>query len=521
MLTEKKTVTQIFDEMWKKIEALQGSANKHNYKYAVLYLFFLKYLDDKFQERREEIHKENGIRHIDNPSFYAAKGVPFLYKESRWDEMRGETGNILVHLDKVFKSIEEANIETFKGVFERNFFSSENARLDPTNVKSLINVITNLKSSEEEGDFLGKAYQYLLNRFSEKGDNSSAFYTPQTIVKLMVSLIEPFEGNIYDPCCGSGGMFVQTSEMVKELQFGNQKIRVHGQELRSDTYSLCKMNLAMRGIIDAELGEPSCTFNNDQHPHKKVDFVLANPPFNQSKWRKDNTLLDDPRWNGYEVPPVSNANYAWILHIRDKLSQNGVAGVLLANKSLDATGKEEKIRRKLIENDLIEAIITLPRKTFYNTDIAVTLWIINRNKKSRELRAIQDQKRELRDRTNQILFIDARELGVVYEKSYVKLTEEDISLITKTFHSWRYVGYPEKYKDKDGFCKSVTLEELREKSPEYSLFPNTYISFKAPENDHDWNAEIKEITEQLTQILKESRELELQVEKILADPTNY
>lgn len=426
-------------------------------------------------------------------------------------------GNILVNLDLAFQAIEKANPETFKEVFKRDCFTSKDVKLDPTNVKSLMNVISNVDSSEE-GDFLGKAYQFLLNKFAVKGDGSNEFYTPQSIVKLMVQLIEPFEGNIYDPCCGSGGMFVQTAEMVKNIQFGRQKIRIYGQERSRTTFGLCKMNLAMRGIIDAELGEPSCTFNNDQHSNRKVDYVLANPPFNEGKWRDENSLLDDPRWKGYEVPPTSNSNYAWILHILDKLSQNGVAGILLANKSLDATGKEEKIRKKLIESDLIEAIVTLPRKTFFNTDIAVTLWIINRNKKSRTLRIVRDSKKELRDRTNQILFIDARELGSVYEKSFVEFTEEDIALISKTFYSWRFQDYPEKYEDKDGFCRSVTLEELKGKSPEYSLFPNTYIPFKAPEVTHDWNKEILDLAQELKKLLKEEAQLKTQVEEILDNP---
>lgn len=516
MSTDKKAINQVFDQMWEEIVALRGSADNLNYKLPVLYLFFLKYLDDKFHERRKVIEETIGSRHIDNPTFYTGEGVPYLHKESRWEEVREKEGNILVNLDQAFAYIEEANLKTFKDVFKKDCFTSKDIGLDPINVKSLMDVIVNTDSSGE-GDFLGKVYQYLLNKFAIKGDGNSEFYTPQSIVKLMVSLIEPFEGNIYDPCCGSGGMFVQATEMVKNIQFGKQKISIYGQELSKSTYGLCKMNLAMRGIIDSELGEPKCTLKHDQHPTVKVDYVLSNPPFNLSKWREENSLEDDPRWAGYEVPPASNANYAWILHILDKLSQNGVAGVLLANKSLDATGKEEKIRKKLIESDLIEAIITLPRKTFYNTDIAVTLWIINRNKKARELK----EDRKLRDRTNQILFVDARELGSVYEKSFVEFTEEDIALITKTFHSWRYENYPEKYEDKDGFCKSISLEELKSISPEYSLFPNTYIPFKAPENTHDWNAEIMDLAQQLTQLFKEESQLKSQVEGILSNPTHY
>ena len=251
---------------------------------------------------------------------------------------------------------------------------------------------------------------------------------------------------VTDPCCGSGGMFVQSVRFIQSHQGNARDVSIYGQEYTNTTFKLAKMNLAIRGI-SCNLGEQAAnTFTNDQHKDLKADFIMANPPFNQKEWRGDNELVDDPRWNGYEVPPTSNANYGWILNIVSKMSQNGVAGFLLANGALSDDGTELKIRQQLIENGLVEAIIILPRNLFYTTDISVTLWILNRNKKARTVEQNGKLKR-YRDRQDEVLFMDLRQMGSPYEKKYIELTEEDRKKVTDVYHAWQQVGHEETYQD--------------------------------------------------------------------------
>lgn len=267
---------------------------------------------------------------------------------------------------------------------------------------------------------------------------------------------------IIDPCCGSGGMFVQSVKFVQAHHGNTREIAVYGQEATNTTLKLAKMNLAIRGI-NGDLGEKAVsTFTDDLHKDEKFDFIMANPPFNQKAWRAENELTNDPRWDGYEVPPTSNANYGWILHMVSHLSQNGIAGFLLANGALSGDGTELAIRTKLIENDLVEAIIILPRSLFYTTDISVTLWIINKNKKARTI--MQNNKpRAYRDRSDEILFMDLRQMGSPYEKKYIELTEEDRTKVAKTYHSWQSINATEEYKDIDEYCYSAKKDEVRAK----------------------------------------------------------
>ena len=293
-------------------------------------------------------------------------------------------------------------------------------------------------------------------------------------------------------------MFVQSIQFVEAHQGNKRKVSIYGQEYTNTTYKLAKMNLAIRGI-SANLGEMAAnTFTNDQHKDLKADFIMANPPFNQKEWRADNELIDDPRWNGYEVPPTSNANYGWILNIVSKLSQNGVAGFLLANGALSDDGTELKIRKQLIENNLVEAIIILPRSMFYTTDISVTLWVLNKNKKARTVEQNGSTKK-YRNRENEILFMDLRQMGSPFEKKYTELTDEDRTAITDVYHNWQQEGYKETYKDVPEFCYSASKEEVAEKG--YTLVPSRYIEFINRDENIDFDTKMKALQSELKDLL--------------------
>ena len=301
-----------------------------------------------------------------------------------------------------------------------------------------------------------------------------------------------------DPCCGSGGMFVQSIKFVEAHSGNKKKISIYGQEYTNTTFKLAKMNLAIRGIA-ANLGEMAAnTFTNDQHKDLKADYIMANPPFNQKEWRGNDELIDDPRWNGYEVPPTSNANYGWILNIVSKLSQNGVAGFLLANGALSDDGTELKIRQQLIENNLVEAIIILPRNLFYTTDISVTLWVLNKNKKARVVEQ-NGQLKRYRNRENEILFMDLRQMGSPYEKKYIELTEEDRAKVTTVYHAWQQEGYEDTYQNVPEFCYSASFEEVKEKG--FTLVPSRYIEFVNRDENIDFDTKMKTLQGELKELL--------------------
>ena len=356
-------------------------------------------------------------------------------------------------------------------------------------------------------------YEYFLSKFAiAEGKGKGEFYTPKSIVNLIANMIEPYKGKIYDPACGSGGMFVQSMKFI-DAHNGNKKdISVYGQEYTATTYKLAKMNLAIRGI-SANLGDvPADTFFKDQHKDLKADFIMANPPFNQKDWRGANELLDDPRWAGYDTPPTSNANYAWILNMVSKLSVNGVAGFILANGALSGGGEEYKIRKKLIENDLVEAIVILPRDMFYTTDISVTLWILNANKKQREFK--QNGRTKIhRDRTNEILFMDLRQKGIPFEKKYKQFNQEIIDDVTHTYHTWQ--NDKEDYEDIQEYCKSATLEDVISK--DYSLVPSKYIEFVNRDENIDFDTKMTTLQSEFAQLLKEEEASKKELLKVFKE----
>lgn len=486
------------EALWKSADKLRGSVEPAEYKHVVLSLFFLKFASDKFEKQRKMIAEKFGERFIDNVAFYTKDNVFFLPEESRWSYIieHAKQDDIALKIDTALYNIEKSN-PALKGALPDNYYSR--LHIDTAKLASLLDEINRMNTDDEENDIIGRVYEYFLSKFAlAEGKGKGEFYTPKSIVNLIAEMIEPYDGVLYDPCCGSGGMFVQSIKFVEAHSGNKKKVSIYGQEYTNTTFKLAKMNLAIRGIA-ANLGEMAAnTFSNDQHKDLKADFIMANPPFNQKEWRADNELVDDPRWNGYEVPPTSNANYGWILNIVSKLSQNGVAGFLLANGALSDDGTELKIRKQLIENNLVEAIIILPRNLFYTTDISVTLWIINKNKKARVVEQ-NGQVKRYRNREKEILFMDLRQMGSPYEKKYIELTEEDRAKVTGVYHAWQKEGFEDTYQDVPEFCYSASLEEVAEKG--YTLVPSRYIEFVNRDENIDFDTKMKALQTELAELL--------------------
>lgn len=388
--------------------------------------------------------------------------------------------------------------------------------MDPSGLSSLLDLINgiNLQMGDDK-DVFGKIYEYCLYQFALKeGKGKGEFYTPRTIVALLCELIEPYSGIVYDGACGSGGMFVQSMRFVDEHKGNRLAVSIYGQELTDTTRRLAKMNLAIRGI-SANLGaEAANTFLNDQHKDLKADFSLENPPFNQKDWRELNQLNDDPRWNGYPTPPASNANYGWLLNTLSKLNQNGVGVVLLANGALSIGGEEYEIRKRMIENDVVESIIILPQNMFYTTNISVTIWVLNKNKKSRiEKRSEGDI--NYRDRSDEVLFMDLRQMGHPYEKKYIEFTEEDRSIVVDKFKSWRLSGYKTAYEDVPEFCYAATKEEIIKE--DYSLVPSRYIKFNKDSEEEGLADNMSQLNDELKKLLTAEEKSKHELLKVLSE----
>ena len=504
-----ETTKSIEETLWQSCDKLRGSVDPSEYKHVVLGLIFLKFASDKFEERKAELIVEGKEKYVEMKDFYNMKNVFFLEEISRWTYIskNAKQNDLALKIDTALHTIEKNN-PALKGALPDNYFSR--LGLDRTKLASLVDKINEINTLEdEEQDIIGRVYEYFLRKFAIKeGKGKGEFYTPKTIVNLMAELIEPYKGIIYDPACGSGGMFVQSIKFIESHQGSKKEVSIYGQESSPTTYKLAKMNLAIRGI-SANLGEKHAdTFSNDQHKDLKADFIMANPPFNQKDWRGENELIDDPRWKGYDVPPKSNANYGWILNMVSKLSENGVAGFILANGALSGGSEEYKIRKKLIENNLIEAVIIIPRDTFYTTDISVTLWIINRNKKERTA-TINDQAKNYRNREKEVLFMDLRRWGSEYEKKFIQLTEDDISKVAGHYHNWQQKDWETTYKNIPEFCQSVDFDTLKEN--DFSLVPSKYIEFVDADSSIDFDTEMKRIQTDFKELLKEEKQSQNQL----------
>lgn len=500
--------------LWNCRVALRGVGSTEKNRDAVIALVFLKFAGDKFEKRRQELLDQYGNipAFLEKVSFYNAVNVFYLKETARWSYIvkNASANDIAVIIDQAMADIEGSN-PPLKGALPLNLFASLGA--DKSKIKDLIDNVNQIDEQRfQEEDLIGRVYEYFLQVYAASGTKEDGeFYTPACIVKLIAEMIEPYSGVVYDPCCGSGGMFVQSLKFVDRHNGSRQKVSIIGQESVPDTWRLCKMNLAIRGIAH-NLGETNAsTFTNDLHKDRKVDFIMANPPFNLKGWRTEDALVDDPRFikAGYSVmPPVANANYAWILHMLSKLDVNhGIAGFLLANGALNAGDAEYTLRKEILERDRVEAIIVLPRDMFYTTDISVTLWIMNMNKKAGLWNG-----RQLRDRTHEILFIDLRRWDenieeIVIDKGKRKkktiLTDAQIAQVKKIYSSWQDSDI-NLYEDVPELCKSATLDDIRAK--DYSLAPSKYIEFIDRDLDINYEKEMARIQIEM-KLLMESEEL--------------
>jgi type I restriction enzyme M protein len=494
------------DVLWKAADKLRGSMDASEYKHVVLGLIFLKYVEDAFEERRAALRDELAAEGIageaagellESRDEYTAEGVFWVPPEARWGYLqeRAKQPEIGKLIDNAMDQIELDN-PSLRGVLPKTYARPS---LDVRRLGELVDLISGIglgAAEHREKDVLGRVYEYFLGRFaSSEGKGGGEFYTPRSVVRLLVEMIEPYSGRVYDPCCGSGGMFVQAERFVEAHGGRRNDIAIYGQELNDTTWRLAKMNLAIRGI-EADLGPRwGDSFHEDLHPDLKADYILANPPFNISDWGGDQ-LRDDPRWK-YGVPPASNANFAWLEHMVSHLSPRGVAGVVLANGSLTSEHSGEgDIRRRLIEADLVECIVALPTQLFYTTQIAASLWFLSRDKTPGGSRA-------WRERRGETLFIDTRKLGEMVDRTHREFSDDDIARIARTYHAWRGEQDAGQYADVAGFCASVTTKKLAEHR--YVLPPSRYVGAEAGEDDTEPLAEkIARLTEQLFERFEES-----------------
>ena len=517
-VAKKQTLEQ---KLWAAADKLRGNQEPSEYKHVVLGLIFLKYITDKFEERRAQLEVElsdsESDDYIPNPDRrqqfledrdeYTRKNVFWVPQEARWSVIQGKAkqSSIGEDIDHGMDLIEKEN-PSLKGVLPRNYARDG---LDKTRLGELVDLIGSIGfgTDEDHGsdDVLGRVYEYFLGEFAgkETGKDAGAFYTPRSIVQLLVEMLEPYKGRVYDPACGSGGMFVQSAKFIEAHGGSRSDISIYGQEFTDTTWKLAKMNLALRGI-EADLGQRSAdTFLQNQHKDLRADFVIANPPFNVSDWWNEK-LADDPRWK-YGTPPAGNANFAWVQHFIYHLAPGGTAGFVLANGALSSkTGGEGEIRQKLVEAGLVDCIVALPDKLFLNTGIPATLWFVSKDRSGNGHR----------ERLGEVLFIDARKLGkmVPGSRRVRYLPEEDLAKVADTYHEWR--NHDGGYEDVPGFVKSASLEEIAKQ--DFVLTPGRYVGLaEAQEDDEPVEEKIARLSGELLAEFERGRELEDEIRKMI------
>lgn len=502
-------------QLWKAADALRNNMDAAEYKHVVLGLIFLKYISDAFEEYHTQLQKEP-YADPEDPDEYRAVNIFWVPPEARWSYLKAHARqeNIGQLIDEAMLAIERDN-PALKGVLPKEY---ARPNIDKARLGQLIDLISSIGLGGEENrskDILGRVYEYFLQQFaSAEGRKGGQFYTARCVVQLLVEMLAPYKGRVYDPCCGSGGMFVQSAKFIEAHASGNGnggrakgQISIYGQESNYTTWRLCKMNLAIRGI-DAQIAYGD-SFHNDQFPDLKADYILANPPFNDSDWRGE-LLREDKRWK-FGVPPVSNANFAWVQHFIYHLAPNGIAGFVLANRSMSSNQNGEgEIRKNIIEADLVDCMVALPDKLFYSTQIPVCLWFIARNKKG----GIGLSGKPLRDRSGEVLFIDARKFGVMVDRTHRELTQEEIKKIADTYHNWRGDGDGE-YQDVPGFCKVATLDEIRKQG--YILTPGRYVGVEQVEIDDPFEEKMERLIADLRKQTAEARRLDEMIWNVMEE----
>jgi len=493
-------------ELWDAANALRGSMDAAEYKHVVLGLVFLKYVSDAFeaQHAKLEAEREQGAD-PDDPDEYRAEGIFWVPPEARWQKLQTsarqpEIGQLV---DQAMAAIERDN-PSLKGVLPKDY---ARPALDKQRLGQLIDLISNITFASGESparDVLGRVYEYFLGQFaSAEGKKGGEFYTPRCIVKLLVEMLRPYRGRVYDPCCGSGGMFVQSEEFIEAHGGRLGDISVYGQESNYTTWRLCKMNLAIHGI-EGKI-EQGDTFLNDRFPDLKADYILANPPFNMKRWGADQ-LRDDQRWK-FGVPPKGNANFAWVQHMIHPLAPTGLAGFVLANGSMSSNqAGEGQIRKNIVEADLVDCMVALPGQLFYPPPIPACLWFLARDKRNNRFR----------DRRGEVLFIDARKMGRMVDRTHRELTDEEIQKIARTYHAWRGEKDAGEYQDVPGFCKSATLEEIRKHG--HVLTPGRYVGAPPQEEDDEpFEEKVQRLVAQLAQQQAEAQRLDEAIWKNLKE----
>ena len=477
------TPAELNAQLWATANTLRGNMDATDYKHVVLPLIFLKYVSDAFEELHEKLEAkaEEGYD-PEQPDEYREENVFWVPLEARWSniESKARQEEIGATIDQAMDLIEKNN-ESLKGVLPKNYGRED---LDKQLLGNVVDVVSNIKvggADAQATDVLGQVYEYFLEQFAiAEGRRGGEFYTPRSVVRLLVEMIEPYKGRVFDPCCGSAGMFIQSMRFIAAHATGNGNggkakgdLSIYGQESNQTTLRLAKMNLAIRGIeAQIEFGD---SFRNDRHPDLKADYILANPPFNISEWSGDQ-LREDKRWV-HGMPPVGNANYAWVQHFLHHLAPRGIAGFVLANGSMSSMQSGEgEIRKNIVEADLVDCIIALPGQLFRSTQIPACLWFLSRGR----------SRKENWDRTGETLFIDARQLGYMLDRTRRDFSDEDIARVADTYHAWRD-GSAGEYADIAGFCKSATLEEIQRHG--HVLTPGRYVGAAPPADDGEPFAE--------------------------------
>ena len=494
-------------QLWKAADKLRKNIDAAEYKHIALGLIFLKYISDAFEGLYNELQKGAGEYVGADPEDrdeYKAENVFFVPEIARWSyvQARAKQPEIGKDVDFAMDAIEKEN-PSLKGVLPKVY---ARGNLDPTSLGGLIDLVGNIALGDAKArsaDILGHVFEYFLGEFAlAEGKKGGQFYTPRSVVQLLVEMLEPYNGRVFDPCCGSGGMFVHSEKFVAQHQGQVNDISIYGQESNQTTWRLCKMNLAIRSTDSSQVKwNNEGSFLNDAHKDLKADFVIANPPFNDSDWSGD-LLRKDGRWK-YSVPPTGNANYAWIQHFLYHLSPSGQTGFVLAKGALTSkTSGEGEIRKALVEARLVDCIVNLPPKLFLNTQIPASLWFLSRNKANGKYR----------NRTDEILFIDARNMGHLINRRTREFSKEEIEKIAETYHNWR--NPDGEYKDVKGFCNSASIERVREL--DYVLTPGRYVGLPDDEDDFDFNERFTQLKTEFEEQLKEEAELNRKILENLA-----